>query len=106
MAVPNDAAHNLLRPEAVESLYYMHYYTGDPKYRQWGHKIFTAFMKHSKVKYGFSAIRDVRSVNSVHSDGMESFWLAETLKYMYLLFAPRNALNLEEFVLNTEAHPL
>lgn len=106
MSVPNDAPHNLLRPEALESIYYMHYYTGDPKYRQWGYQIFKAFVKHSKVNFGFSAIKDVRSAKITHSDSMESFFLAETLKYLFLLFAPRSKLNLEEFVLNTEAHPL
>lgn len=39
-------------------------------------------------------------------DGMESFWLAETLKYLWLLFGPDELLSLDDWVLNTEAHPL
>ncbi|OLQ06953.1 Mannosyl-oligosaccharide 1,2-alpha-mannosidase MNS1 [Symbiodinium microadriaticum] len=102
MSVPGDAPHNLLRPEAAEALWYMWYYTGDHKYRQW-------------AKYGFSAITDVRKKPPPKRDAQvreESFWLGETLKrhgskrYFYLLFSPRTTLNLEEFVLNTEAQPL
>jgi len=50
--VPLDAPHNLLRPEAIEALYYMHWYTGDPKYREWAMEMWDAFKKHSRAKYG------------------------------------------------------
>lgn len=106
MVTPQDAPHNLLRPEAIETLYYLHYYTGDPKYRRWAYEMFSAFQKHCKTRFGYSAVADVRKVPAAFKDSQESFWLAETLKYFYLIFAPRNALSLEEFVLNTEAQPL
>jgi len=106
MTVPNDAPHFLLRPETVESIFYFHYYTGDPKYRKWAHEIFVAIDKYCKVRFGYSAIRDVRQRRPSPSDSMESFWLAETLKYLFLTFAPRSTFSLEEFVINTEAHPL
>jgi len=106
MSVPGDAPHNLLRPEAAEALWYMWYYTGDHKYRQWGHEMFLPFLRFCKAKYGFSAITDVRKKPPPKRDAQESFWLGETLKYFYLLFSPRSTLNLEEFVLNTEAQPL
>jgi len=106
MVFPQDAPHNLLRPEAIEALYYMHYYTGDPKYRRWAHEMFGAFQKHSRARFGFSAVVDVRKSSPSKRDSQESFWLAETLKYFYLIFSPRSTLSLEEFVLNTEAHPL
>merc|ERR1711957_564923 len=48
MSIPNDAPHNLLRPEAAEAMYYMHYYTGDPKYREWANDMMQAFDRHSK----------------------------------------------------------
>merc|ERR1719210_48260 len=105
IAIPNDAPHNLLRPEAAEAIYYMHYYTGDPMYREWAYEMFSAFKNHSKVRFGFSAVKDVRAGSPTYSDGQESFWFAETLKYLYLTFAPRNTLSLEDFVLTTEAHP-
>lgn len=106
MSIPSDAPHNLLRPEAAEAIFYMHYYTGDPKYRRMAHDMLAAFRTHCKDRHGYSAIRDVRHKPSHKSDSMESFWLAETLKYLYLTFAPRNTLSLEEYVFNTEAHPL
>jgi len=104
MTIPKDAPHNLLRPEAAEAIYYMHYYTGDPKYRRMAYEMFAAFQKHCKAPYGYSSLSDVR--NPRQKDEQESFWLAETLKYFYLIFAPRTAFNLEEWVLSTEAQPL
>ncbi|CAJ1390095.1 unnamed protein product [Effrenium voratum] len=96
MSIPGDAPQNLLRPEAAEAVWYMWYYTGDPKYRQWGHEMFLPFLKYSKAKFGFTAIGDVRKRNPPKRDSQESFWLGETLKYFYLIFAPRSTLNLED----------
>lgn len=106
MVIPQNAPHNLLRPEALEAMYYMHYYTGDPKYRRMAYEVFKAFNRHCKAAWGYSAVADVRVQPPRHRDSQESFWLAETLKYLYLIFAPRSTLNLEEFLLNTEAQPL
>jgi len=104
--VPRSAPHNLLRPEAAEAIYYMWYYTGDPKYRRMAHEMFTGFQKYCKVAWGYTAIANVNNVPVKARDSQESFWLAETMKYFYLIFAPRNTLNLEEWVLNTEAQPM
>ncbi|KAI4708561.1 hypothetical protein J4E89_006617 [Alternaria sp. Ai002NY15] len=100
--------HNLQRPETVESLLYMWRITGDDIYREWGWDMFEAFVKHTIVEDngGFSSIGDVTKVPPPSRDNMESFWLAETLKYMYLLFSPDDLLPLDQIVLNTEAHPL
>lgn len=106
MDIPGDAPHNLLRPEAIEAVFYMWYYTGDPKYRNWAVTMWKPFVKHCKVKFGFSAAADVRRVPPPLKNSQESFWLAETLKYFYLVFSPRNTINLEEWVFNTEAQPL
>merc|ERR1719382_1137650 len=75
MKIPRDAPHNLLRPEAAEAIYYMHYYTGDPKYRKMAYEMWSAFQKQSKAKYGYSAIADVSKTLSKHKDSQESFWL-------------------------------
>ena len=105
MVIPPDGTHNLLRPEAMEALYYMWYHTGDPKYRKWAAEMFHALKKYSKTVYGYTAIKDVRNpVQKMNSQ--ESFWLAETMKYFYLIFSPRSRLDLSEFVITTEAHPL
>lgn len=102
----NDA-HNLLRPELIESLYYMYHLTGDPKYQEWGWTIFQAFEKHTRQADGYSSINDVRHPDHVAPlDKMESYFLAETLKYFYLLFDRVNPFAFDRWVFNTEAHPL
>ncbi|KAF2876371.1 glycoside hydrolase [Massariosphaeria phaeospora] len=101
-------AHNLQRPETVESLFYMWRITGDEIYREWGWEMFENFVKHTIVENGagFTSVNDVTVVPPPTRDNMESFWLAETLKYFYLLFSPNDLLPLDQVVLNTEAHPL
>jgi len=101
------AAHNLLRPETVESLFYMWRFTHDPKYREWGWKIFVAFEKHCRIEGGgYAGIKQVNNLHSAKDDTMQTFWLAETLKYLLLLFSDDAALSLTTKVINTEAHPL
>ncbi|KAF9178932.1 mannosyl-oligosaccharide alpha-1,2-mannosidase [Haplosporangium sp. Z 11] len=100
--------HNLLRPETVESLFYMWRLTGDEKYRNWGWSIFEAIEKYSKVSTGgYSSIHDIRRANNIQfSDKLETFFLSETLKYFYLLFGSDDILPLDKYVFNTEGHPL
>jgi Glycosyl hydrolase family 47 len=93
-----------LRPEIVESTYYLHHFTADPQYRQMGEKLFNDFVKYCRADAGYAALADV--VTKQQRDEMESFVLAETFKYFYLLFAPPNTLDLDKIVFNTEAHPL
>jgi len=103
---PRDA-HNILRPETVESPFYLFRLTGDRMYQEWGWNIFVAFEEHCRVDHGgYSGLVDVMSPTSERINKMESFFLGETLKYLYLLFAPENALSLDDYVFNTEAHPL
>ncbi|XP_023687300.2 endoplasmic reticulum mannosyl-oligosaccharide 1,2-alpha-mannosidase isoform X1 [Paramormyrops kingsleyae] len=101
--------HNLLRPETVESLFYLYRFTQDQKYRDWGWEIFQSFNKHARVSTGgYTSIGNVRDpANPSPKDKMESFFLGETLKYLYLLFSDDPSLiSLDEYVFNTEAHPL
>ncbi|KAH8957889.1 hypothetical protein BDL97_07G115200 [Sphagnum fallax] len=95
---------NILRPETVESLMYVWRKTGDSKYRDWGWDIFQAFEKQSRTPTGYVGLRDVRTGEK--DDMMQSFFLAETLKYFYLLFSPSSVIPLDKWVFNTEAHPL
>lgn len=67
--------------------------------------MFEAVIKATSTTSGHSAIYDVTAEDSFHIDEMESFWLAETLKYFYLLFSTPETINLDDWVLNTEAHP-
>jgi mannosidase alpha-like ER degradation enhancer 2 len=93
-----------LRPEIVESTYYLYRYTGDPQYRRMGEKIFNDFVKYCRTDAGYAALADVTTKRQ--RDEMESFVLAETFKYFYLLFAPPRTLDFDKIVFNTEAHPL
>jgi hypothetical protein len=70
-------AHNLQRPETVESLFYMWRITGDEMYREWGWEMFTAFVNHTIVENGggFTSVGDVMEVPPPQRDNMESFWL-------------------------------
>ncbi|KAF7194685.1 Mannosyl-oligosaccharide 1,2-alpha-mannosidase [Pseudocercospora fuligena] len=101
-------AHNLQRPETVESLFLMWRITEDQLYRKWGLEIFDAFRKHSIVELagGYTSLDNVNAIPAPRRDNMESFWLAETLKYLYLLFSPVDYLPLDKVVFNTEAHVL
>ncbi|KAM6902437.1 endoplasmic reticulum mannosyl-oligosaccharide 1,2-alpha-mannosidase [Xenentodon cancila] len=101
--------HNLLRPETVESLFYMYRFTKDTKYRDWGWEILQNFNKYTKVPGGgYTSINNVCDpANLGPRDKMESFFLGETLKYFYLLFSDdMDLLSLDKYVFNTEAHPL
>ena len=72
---------SFLRPEAVESWYYLHYFTGDPKYRRWAHNYLSAMNKYARGPYGYSEVRDVNVVPPHLSGDCESFVIAETLKF-------------------------
>merc|ERR1719486_1231402 len=68
------AGHNLLRPETIESLFYMWRFTKDPKYREWGWKMFLGFEKYTKVPTGgYSGIKNVNQENSLKDDTMQTF---------------------------------
>lgn len=93
------------RPEAIESVWYMYRITGDSSWQDKGWKMFESIIKHTSTEYGHSAILDVSVEETYQTDEMESFWLAETLKYFYLLYSTPDTISLDEWVLNTEAHP-
>ena len=92
-----------LRPEIVESAYYLDRYTKDPKYAAMGETILSDLIRHCRTEAGYTVLKDV--VSKEKGDLMHSFFLAETLKYLYLLFNP-GALDFDKIVFNTEAHPL
>ncbi|KAK6295178.1 hypothetical protein J4Q44_G00344040 [Coregonus suidteri] len=96
----------ILRPEVIETYMYMWRFTHDPKYREWGWEAVQALEKHCRVEGGYSGVRDVYASSPNHDDVQQSFYLAETLKYLYLLFSDDDHLPLEHWVFNTEAHPL
>lgn len=93
-----------LRPENIESAYYLYSFTHDEKYREMGRTYYESLVKYCKADAGFAALSSVKTKQK--RDSMESYFLAETLKYLYLLFAPPETLDLNKVVFNTEAHPM
>jgi mannosyl-oligosaccharide alpha-1,2-mannosidase len=83
----------------------MYRLTGSSHWRAAGWRMFQAVNRHTSAEHGNSAIDDVTKAEPVLEDSMESFWLAETLKYFYLLFEDEEVVSLDDWVLNTEAHP-
>jgi ER degradation enhancer, mannosidase alpha-like 2 len=92
-----------LRPEIIESAWVLHRLAPDPRWREMGRTFFEDLVRHCRVEDGYTVLQSV--VTKEKGDLMPSYFLAETLKYLYLLFAPE-ALDLDSVVLNTEAHPL
>ncbi|KAI8336789.1 glycoside hydrolase [Chlamydoabsidia padenii] len=106
--IPQDLYYDL-RPETLESLFYFYRMTGDTSYQDKAWTIFESIEKYCKVKYGYSRIGDVTVSNpqeAHHDDFEESYIFAETFKYLYLIFSDPNLISLDEYVFNTEAHPM
>ncbi|XP_067564029.1 ER degradation-enhancing alpha-mannosidase-like protein 2 isoform X3 [Pseudorca crassidens] len=112
-----------LRPELIESAMYLYRATGDPTLLELGRDAVESIEKISKVECGFATIKDLRDHKL--DNRMESFFLAETVKYLYLLFDPTNfihnngstfdvvvtpygecILGAGGYIFNTEAHPI
>ncbi|PYH96797.1 seven-hairpin glycosidase [Aspergillus ellipticus CBS 707.79] len=89
----------LLRPEAIESVFIMYRITGDKTLQDDAWRMFQNIERMTRTAYGHAAIADVRDPASPLMDYMESFWLAETLKYFYLTFSEPDLVNLDEYVL-------
>ncbi|CAH8655403.1 unnamed protein product [Heterobilharzia americana] len=106
IAISKSHKHYLLRPETVESYFYLWRLTKDPKYRNWAWDVVQALDNYARTDAGFSGIEDVYSSRPVHDDVQQSYFLAETLKYLYLIFSEDTLLPLDRWVFNSEAHPL
>uniref|UniRef100_A0A8C1HCB7 alpha-1,2-Mannosidase n=1 Tax=Cyprinus carpio carpio TaxID=630221 RepID=A0A8C1HCB7_CYPCA len=99
-------AQHPLRPEFAESTYFLYKATRDPYYLEVGRTILENLNRFARVPCGFAAMKDVRTGS--HEDRMDSFFLAEMFKYLFLLFAEEEDLhfNVEDYVFTTEAHLL
>ncbi len=93
-----------LRPEIVESTYYLYQYTKDPKYLAMGKQMWEDFVKYCRTDVAYAGLKSVETKEK--TDYMHSFLFAETFKYFYLLFAPEKALDFKNVMFNTEAHPI
>ena len=94
-----------LRPEIIESAYYLHHFTNDPRYLEMGKTFFD--QPDRSIAAPTSAYAALSNVEKkTKKDEMESFFFAETLKYLFLLYAPPDTVDLTKVVFNTEAHPI
>lgn len=105
-ALKQNEKYYILRPETFESYFVMWRLTKDQKYRDWGWEAVQALENSCKVDGGYTGVRDVYQVGGMKDDVQQSFFLAETLKYLYLLFSDDSLISLDQWVFNTEAHPL
>lgn len=88
-----------LRPETIESIFYLYRITGDSHWRDVGWEMFLAIEKATKTRFGNSAIDDVTVGGGVKLDIMQSFWMSKTLKYFWLLFSSEDVVSLDVYVL-------
>ena len=101
----------ILRPEAIESIFLLYRMTGERYLQEYAWEMFNNVMEATKTPLANAALRDVTYTREqaegkqIQQDSMESFWMAETLKYFYLIFSEPNLINLDDWVFNTEAHP-
>jgi mannosyl-oligosaccharide alpha-1,2-mannosidase len=103
----------ILRPEAIESVFLMYRITGEEKYEDAAWEMFSAIIAASETEIANAALSDITysreelesGVVDIRMDSMESFWMAETLKYFYLIFSEPDIVSLDEWMFNTEAHP-
>jgi mannosyl-oligosaccharide alpha-1,2-mannosidase len=93
--------------ETIESYFYAYRLTGNKIYQERAWDAFERISEVTRAPYGYSAIQDVMTARGRSKmDEQESFWLAETLTYLYLIFDDTERISLDDWVFNTEAHPL
>jgi mannosyl-oligosaccharide alpha-1,2-mannosidase len=102
----------ILRPEAIESVFLLHRMTGEEYLLEAAWDMFTAIANFTRTDLANAALKDISYTAEeiaagelIQADSMESFWMAETLKYFYLIFSEPDVISLDEWVFNTEAHP-
>ena len=105
IALNNNEKYYILRPEVIESYFYLWRLTHDQRFRDYAWSATQAIARHCRTGNGFSGIRNTSDVRSAKDDVQQSFFLAETLKYLYLIFSSDDLIPLSDWVFNTEAHP-
>jgi mannosyl-oligosaccharide alpha-1,2-mannosidase len=106
VALNDGEKYYILRPEVIESYFYLWRLTHEQKYRDYAWSAAQAIGRYCRTENGFSGIRNVTDIKSTKDDVQQSFFLAETLKYLYLIFSTDDFISFDEWVFNTEAHPL
>ena len=93
-----------LRPEIIESAYYLYHFTGDERYREMGRTFLRDIIACCRTSVGDASLSSVPK--RTQRDAMESYFLAAPLKYLYLIFAPPGTWGLRAHLFNPEAHSL
>ncbi|CAG8971370.1 hypothetical protein HYALB_00006919 [Hymenoscyphus albidus] len=93
------------RSEAIQSLFILYRMTGDPKLRDRAWNMFNTITKHT-TDIAHVDLNDVTILSPSKADRMEPFWMAETLKYFYLIFEDPSIVSLDDYVFNPAAHPM
>jgi mannosidase alpha-like ER degradation enhancer 2 len=93
-----------LRPEIIESTYYLYQFTKDPRFLKLGGYLWRDFVRNCRTDVAYAALKNVETKEK--SDTMHSFLFAETFKYFYLLFSPPETVDFQNVIFNTEAHPI
>ncbi|KAF9387129.1 hypothetical protein CPC16_007212 [Podila verticillata] len=94
----------VLRPETVESLFILYRTTGNIKYQEYAWSIVEAIEKNCKTQFAYSALANVMDASEGMTDHMPSHFVAETLKYLYLIFSPPEQVSLDEYLFTTQGH--
>jgi mannosyl-oligosaccharide alpha-1,2-mannosidase len=89
----------ILRPEAIESIFILYRITGNTRYQDIAWTMFTSIERACKTDVSFAALHTVLEENPAQADSSESFWMAETLKYFFLIFSEPHVISLDEYVL-------
>ncbi|KAJ9622474.1 hypothetical protein H2203_006698 [Taxawa tesnikishii (nom. ined.)] len=97
----------ILRPEAIESVFVLYRITGRKDLLETAWTMFQVIQENTMTELANGALADITIEDGRRTvtDSMESFWLAETLKYFYLVFSEPTLISLDDYVFNTEAHP-
>ena len=92
-----------LNPEVIESAYYLWHYTGDSLYYNRVKRYYQDLKKFCRTDIAYCHVENV--MNKKKKDEMETFFIAENMKYFYLTFSQKPTVNIDDYVFNTEAHP-
>ncbi|KAF9094567.1 hypothetical protein BGX27_001407 [Mortierella sp. AM989] len=93
-----------LRPETIESLFILYRITGDAMYQDYAWEIAQAIEKNCRTRFGYSTLANVMDASEGMKDRMPSHFLAQTLKYLYLIFSPPDLASLDDYIFTTEGH--
>jgi mannosyl-oligosaccharide alpha-1,2-mannosidase len=89
----------ILRPEAIESVFILYRITGDTRYQDIAWKMFESIDRVCKTDISYASLHTVLQEKPPQADSSESFWMAETLKYFFLIFSEPDVISLDDYVL-------